>query len=124
MRSLRHTLMIGTTLVCLSTTVASEPAATLKLPPVFSSHMVLQRDRAVPIWGTASPGVKVTLVFRDQTQKTVASADGKWRVALDPLKAGGPDTLKVNDIVFSDVLVGEVWVGSGQSNMAFLYSKR
>jgi sialate O-acetylesterase len=97
----------------------SEPASTLKLPPIFSHHMVLQRERPVPIWGAASPGLKVTVVFREQTQTTTAGADGKWKVTLDALQAGGPDPLKVNEIVFTDVLVGEVWVGSGQSNMAF-----
>jgi sialate O-acetylesterase len=95
MMSLRPILIL-TALVCVSTTVAGEPAATLKLPPVFSSHMVLQRERPVPIWGTASPGLKITVVFRDQTKTTTAGADGKWKVTLDALTAWGPDTLKVN----------------------------
>ena len=80
--------------------------------------MVLQRDLPVPVWGTAAPNENVTVKFRDQQKKTTASADGKWSVKLDPLKAGGPDTMTVNDVTLEDVLVGDVWVGSGQSNLA------
>src|SRR6185295_13215698 len=95
--------------------------AEVKLPPVLSSHMVLQRDQPVPIWGTAAPAEKVTVKFRDQEKTTTANPGGQWSVKLDPLKAGGPDTLSVtgkNKVTLEDVLVGEVWVGSGQSNMA------
>ncbi|MCG3147852.1 MAG: hypothetical protein PCFJNLEI_01293 [Verrucomicrobiae bacterium] len=91
--------------------------ADVKLPGVFSDHMVLQRDQPVPVWGTANPGERVTVKFRTQTKFAVADATGKWQVKLEPLKAGGPDKLIVNSIEFDDVLVGEVWVGSGQSNM-------
>ncbi len=83
--------------------------------------MVLQREAAVPVWGAAAAEEKVTVKFRDQEKTTTADKDGKWAVKLDPLKAGGPDTLTVigkNTITLEDVLVGEVWVGSGQSNMA------
>jgi sialate O-acetylesterase len=95
-------------------------AAEVKLPPVLSSHMVLQRDAAVPIWGTAAPDEKVTVKFRTQEKTATAGKDGKWMVKLDALKAGGPDNLTVsgsNTVTLEDVLVGEVWVGSGQSNM-------
>lgn len=97
--------------------------AEVKLPPFFSSHMVLQRDKPVPVWGTATAGEKVTVKFRGQEKTTTAGADGKWMVKLDPLKAGGPDVLTVNAVTVDDVLVGEVWVGSGQSNMAGLVDK-
>lgn len=92
----------------------------VKLPAILSSHMVLQRDMAVPIWGTAKAGEKVTVKFRDQTKSVEADKDGKWMVKLDALKAGGPDALTVsaaNTLTLDDVLVGEVWIGSGQSNM-------
>lgn len=92
--------------------------AEVKLPPVLSSHMVLQRDRLVPIWGDAAPNEKVSVKFRGQHKQTTADANGHWQVKLDPLQAGGPDTMTVNTVVLDDVLVGEVWVGSGQSNMA------
>jgi sialate O-acetylesterase len=95
--------------------------ADVKLPAIFSDHMVLQREMRVPIWGTAAPGEKVTVKFRDQQQAATADKDGKWTVKLDPLAAGGPEKLVVtgtNTVTIEDVLVGEVWVGSGQSNMA------
>jgi sialate O-acetylesterase len=94
--------------------------AAVKLPPMFSDHMVLQRDTAVPVWGTATPGEKITVHFRDQEKSAEADKDGKWSVKLDPLKAGGPDEMRIDrasEIVIKDVLVGDVWVGSGQSNM-------
>ena len=95
--------------------------AEVKLPAVLSSHMVLQREMQVPIWGTADPQEKVTVKFRDQTVNAVADDKGQWRIKLAPLKAGGPDKLTItgsNTLELEDVLVGEVWVGSGQSNMA------
>ena len=94
--------------------------ADVKLPPVLSSHMVLQRGMKVPVWGTAAPGEKVTVKFRDQEKSTTADAQGKWKVSLDSLKEGGPDVLTVagsNTLKLEDVLVGEVWLGSGQSNI-------
>ena len=97
-----------------------EATAKIKLPPVLSSHMVLQREMPVPIWGTAAPGEKITVSFRDQEKSATADAQGKWLVKLDPLTAGGPDPLKIagaDTATLEDVLVGEVWVGSGQSNM-------
>lgn len=94
--------------------------AAVALPDVIGSHMVLQRDMPVPIWGTADPAEKITVTFRDQKKTVTADAQGKWRVNLDPLKLGEPATLTVagsNTLTLTDVLVGEVWVGSGQSNI-------
>ncbi len=96
-------------------------AANVTLPPVFSDHMVLQREIAAPVWGKADAGEEVTVSIAGQTKKAKADAQGKWSVKLDPLKVGEPLTLTVegkNKIAISDVLVGDVWVGSGQSNMA------
>jgi sialate O-acetylesterase len=98
----------------------SAASAAVKLPNVISDHMVLQRDMSVPIWGSANPGEKVTVKFRDQEKSAEAGKDGKWLVKLADLKVGGPDELTVkgdNTITIKDVLVGEVWLGSGQSNM-------
>jgi len=95
--------------------------AVVVLPPVLSSHMVLQRGVKVPIWGTAASGENVTVRFRDQVKSTTADAQGKWKVSLDPLQVGQPADLTVtgsNTLTLVDVLVGEVWLGSGQSNMA------
>ena len=93
---------------------ANDAGAAVKLPTVFSEHMVLQRDMAVPIWGTAEPGEKVTVRFRNQEATATAGADGKWLIKLKPLAAGGPDKLIANTVTNEDVLVGEVWVGSGR----------
>jgi sialate O-acetylesterase len=93
--------------------------ADVRLHGLFTDHMVLQRDASVPIWGWADEGEAITVEFRGHTVKTVAK-DGKWMVHLKRLKAGGPDELKVtgqNSLTLPDVLVGEVWIASGQSNM-------
>lgn len=92
----------------------------VKLPALFGSHMVLQQGQKDRVWGLADPGEEVTVRIADQVQATKAGPDGKWTVSLDPLKAGGPLTMTVqgkNAVTFDDVLVGEVWLCSGQSNM-------
>jgi sialate O-acetylesterase len=99
---------------------AMKVSAEVKVTGIFSSHMVLQRDMPVPVWGTAAPGEKVAVNFRSQVKSAVADANGKWLVKLDKLEVGGPDVMKIaaaNTITLEDVLVGEVWLGSGQSNM-------
>ncbi len=93
--------------------------AEVRLNSLFTDHMVLQRGIAVPVWGWADEGEKVTVEFRGKKVSTVAK-NGKWMVKLGKLKAGGPDEFKVtgkNTILLTDVLVGEVWLASGQSNM-------
>jgi sialate O-acetylesterase len=95
-------------------------SADVKLPAIFGSHMVLQREQKDRVWGSASPGEEVSVAFNGQTKSTKAGDDGKWSVTLDPMPAGGPYTMTVkgkNDVAFDDVLVGEVWICSGQSNM-------
>ena len=94
--------------------------AEVKVPALFTSHLVLQRDQANPVWGWAAPGETVTVTIADQKQTAQAGADGAWRVKLAPLAVGGPHVLTIagtNTIRLEDVLVGEVWVCSGQSNM-------
>ncbi|MBU6399847.1 MAG: sialate O-acetylesterase [Verrucomicrobia bacterium] len=95
--------------------------ADVRLPALFTEGMVLQRDIPVPIWGWANDGEKITVKFRNQQHRTVAH-HGKWMIRLEPLTAGGPNHLIIvgkNRIVFANVLVGEVWLASGQSNMEF-----
>jgi sialate O-acetylesterase len=102
--------------------LAPAARADVKLAPIFGSHMVLQRGMAVPVWGTARPGEKVTVAFLDQKKTTTADKDGQWQVKLDALAAGGPHRLTVEagkKVELEDVLVGEVWICSGQSNMAW-----
>ncbi|RYY59827.1 MAG: hypothetical protein EOO05_12025 [Chitinophagaceae bacterium] len=92
----------------------------VRLPLLFSNEMVLQRDKPVPVWGWADPKEKIQVSFNNQVRSVTAGKDGKWRVDLAPTAAGGPFTLTVkgkNTITINDVLVGEVWLCSGQSNM-------
>ena len=94
--------------------------ADVKLPAIFGDHMVLQRDQKDRVWGWAEPGEQVTVTIKDQSKIAMTGPDGKWEVTLDPLPTGGPYTLTVagkNTITFGDVLAGEVWICSGQSNM-------
>ena len=91
--------------------------AKVKLPAILSDGMVLQRERSVKIWGNADKGESVTVVFKKKKFSTVAGEDGKWLVELPPMKAGGPFEMIVNDIRLKNILVGDVWLCSGQSNM-------
>ena len=96
-------------------------AAALRLPAVFADQAVLQRNAPVPVWGWAEPGEMVTVAIAGQTATATADAAGRWRVDLAPMPAGGPHQLAVSapsgSKTFSDVLIGEVWLASGQSNM-------
>lgn len=100
--------------------------ADVTLPAIFSDHMVLQSDVAVPVWGWAEPGEQVTVSIAGQTQTATADAQGAWRLKLAPLKAGEALTLKVtgkNTLTVQDVVAGEVWLCSGQSNMAMTVNR-
>lgn len=97
---------------------ATAAHAAVKLPSVFTDHMVLQRDKAVPVWGKAEPGEEVTVEFAGQKKSAKAGADGRWMVQLDAMPANTePQVLKAGAVTVQDVLVGEVWLASGQSNM-------
>ena len=96
--------------------------AAVKLPSLVSDHMVLQQDFPVRIWGHGDPGEAVRVEFQGQSLSAKADESGKWAVYLNPMKAGGPFSMTIsgqNSITLNDILVGEVWVGSGQSNMQF-----
>ena len=106
--------------------VAKALMADIKLPQIFSDGMVLQRNQPITIWGWADPSEQVKVELNNQNRKTTAGADGKWKLALDPEEAGGPFRLVVsgkNTVVLSDVLIGEVWVCSGQSNMEWVVAR-
>ncbi|MGD0900344.1 MAG: sialate O-acetylesterase, partial [Thermoguttaceae bacterium] len=99
---------------------ARSARAEVKLPGLFGDHMVLQCQRTVPVWGKAAAGETVSVTLGPQTKTATADAAGRWKVVLDPLAAGGPHELGVrgrNTITLRDVLVGEVWLAGGQSNM-------
>ena len=92
------------------------------LHPLFTDNMVLQRDHSDPVWGWAAPGQTVTVAFHGQTSAAVAGTDGKWMAKLGPFPAGGPYTLSVagpQRVRLQNVMVGDVWLCSGQSNMEF-----
>jgi len=92
----------------------------IKLPTVFADHMVLQRDVSVPVWGWAKEGEEVAVEFAGKKKSTKADATGKWLVKLDSLAASAePHEMKIGEHVIKDVLVGEVWLASGQSNMGY-----
>ncbi len=103
--------------------MAIAPRAELRLPSVFSDHMVVQRDQRLTIWGWADPGERVQVQLAGRKARAKADDAGRWQVRLALLKAGGPYQMVVrgqsNAITLSDVLVGEVWICSGQSNMEF-----
>ena len=100
--------------------------ADISLPAVFGAHMVLQRDQPIPVWGRADAGEKVTVELGSIRAETVTATDGSWRVDLPAQPAGGPCTLVVqgkNHLRFDDVLLGDVWLCSGQSNMTLRVDK-
>ncbi len=109
-------------IVCGLLLTANTALADVSVPNIFSNHMVLQQQQANKIWGRADAGEKVTVTIADQKHQTQADAQGMWHVMLQNLPAGGPHELVIrgeNEIKLSDVLVGEVWICSGQSNMAW-----
>jgi sialate O-acetylesterase len=115
-RLLRVIWLAGCSLLLMVTTATAE----VKLPAVIGDNMVLQQGRQVAIWGTAAAGEQVTVSLGEQKQVATADSKGLWKVQLEPLKAGGPWEMTVagkNTITIHNVLVGEVWVCSGQSNM-------
>ncbi|MFO0810462.1 MAG: sialate O-acetylesterase [Gemmataceae bacterium] len=117
-----HLLLAG-----LALTLAGPARADVKPHPLFTDHMVLQRDRDMIVWGTARSKEAVTVTLDGKSNKSVADEDGKWKVTLPKMAAGGPYTLAVegpnNKVEFQDVMVGEVWVCSGQSNMEWPLSR-
>lgn len=105
-------------------------AADLKTASIFAAHMVLQCDKSVPVWGWAAPSETVTVTFAGQKKTVIADPSGKWLVKLDPMTASAETReLKINGgddnrtLIFTDVLVGEVWFCAGQSNMEWCLCK-
>jgi len=110
-------------------------SAQVTLPKIISSHMVMQRDLPVHVWGMAAPGQSVTVAFRGESRSVSADPLGHWSAYLKPAGAGGPFTLTITPgpapnqsssepaITLDDIMVGDVWVASGQSNMEFPLSR-
>jgi sialate O-acetylesterase len=108
----------GCLIFCLNST-----SAAIRLPAIIGENMVLQRGIKVPIWGTASPGEQITLTFKGKTFKTVTESDGKWFLKLSTYQSGGPYEMliqsKESNLTLKNILIGDVWLASGQSNMEF-----
>lgn len=105
----------------------SWPAEALSMPAIFGDHMVLQQGKDLPVWGTAEPGESIRVRLGGRIERTVADAQGAWRVTFAPRTPGHSLTMRVTgeqaSLEFEDVLIGEVWVCSGQSNMQWTLAK-
>lgn len=100
--------------------LCTQAHADVLMPALFSDNMVLQRDKQIPVWGQATPNEVVTVTLDIQTATTTADAAGSWLLHLNPVEAGGPYTLTIqgqNKLTYQNVLIGDVWICSGQSNM-------
>jgi sialate O-acetylesterase len=121
-RCVIHAFTLVTTLLLAPLAVCAETS--LRLPALFGDHVVLQRDQPVPVWGWSAPGEEVTVDFAGQKKTAKADVQGNWMVKLDPLPASAePQEMEIKktteSVVINDVLVGDVWLCSGQSNMHF-----
>ena len=119
-----HSSIITTASLAIAVLSSGSLQAAVKPNPLFTDGAVLQRGQPVPVWGTANDGEKVTVVLGKQKLTTTAR-NGTWRVDLQPLTAGGPFTMTLagdNTVTVNNLLVGEVWVCSGQSNMEFTFA--
>jgi sialate O-acetylesterase len=118
---LKHLRIVSLVTAIISSGMIPQPAgAEVQLPKVFSSHMVLQQEMPLVIWGWAQPNETVTVTLASASAQTQANERGEWKLTLPAMKAGGPFTLKVtgsSSVQFDDVMIGEVWLCSGQSNM-------
>ena len=100
--------------------------ADIEVPSIFTDHMVVQRDKPIVVWGKAGPGEEVSVSIAGLTGQARAGKGGRWKATLGALEVGGPHELVIqgtNTIVIKDVLVGEVWICSGQSNMQWSVSQ-
>ncbi len=115
-------VVAAVTLLLAATPAFAQSSAAPRLAAIFSDHAVLQRDRPIPVWGDGTPGAALTVELDGRAVRTTADADGRWRVELPAHAAGGPYVLRVRDAAggeatAGDILVGDVWLCSGQSNM-------
>lgn len=114
--------LIRTVLVIALALTAHAALADVKLPAVIGDNMVLQQNAPITLWGWADAGEKVTVAIGEQKVSATTGEDGKWKLQLEPLAAGGPVEMTVagkNSITVKNILIGEVWICSGQSNMAW-----
>ncbi|MGA9120306.1 MAG: sialate O-acetylesterase, partial [Bacteroidota bacterium] len=112
---------ISVSMLCVFILMSGQEAlSSVKLPRLVGDGMVLQRDTDVRLWGWATPGERVSIRFLGKSFETTTNTDSGWAIVLSPMKAGGPYSMEIdgaNHIVLNDILIGDVWVCSGQSNM-------
>ena len=121
MKSLRILVYYLMFFALLRSPLCAEPV----LPHIFSDHMVIQRETEIRIWGWADPGEKISVSLGTGNGQATTDTNGSWRVILPAMRVGGPFALIIQGkktIVFRDVMLGEVWVASGQSNMTYALS--
>ena len=109
---MKKLLFFCATLFCLSTADAK-----ITMPQLFQSGMVMQRGKAIPVWGKADAGETITIRFNKKEYTTTADANGRWRIDLPKMKAGGPYQMYVNEQTIDNIMIGDVWLLSGQSNI-------
>ena len=109
---MRKLLFISLALLCVALAEAE-----VRLTQLFQPGMVLQRNKVIPVWGKADAGETITVQFNKKSYTTTADANGQWRIELPKMKAGGPYELTVNNLQLTDILIGDVWLLSGQSNI-------
>src|SRR5690606_398776 len=114
-------ILIRFLLIVILGSLSSLTFADVRLPKIFSDNMVVQRDQNLKVWGWAKAGESVKVEFNGQSAKAKAAKNGTWTVTFKPMKHGGPFEMKISDksnnIVLKNILIGDVWLGSGQSNM-------
>lgn len=113
---MKKSFIVTLSVLLLSVIMSAQTPAKVRLPKLISDSMVLQRDVDLDIWGWSDPGTWITVRFNGGYYETKTGEDGRWTVTLPPQKAGGPYIMEVNEITIRDVLVGDVWLCSGQSN--------
>jgi sialate O-acetylesterase len=116
-----HKLLLFILVIC-TTPLAPQARGEVRVPSIIGDNMVLQQGHKARLWGTAQPGERVTVAFAGRTERAITDAQSHWQIFLGPLKAGGPFELTIagsNTLTFKNVLVGDVWICSGQSNMEF-----
>ena len=109
---MKKLLFFCATLFCLSTADAK-----ITMPQLFQSGMVMQRGKSIPVWGKADAGETITIRFNKKEYTTTADANGRWRIDLPKMKAGGPYQMSVNEQTIDNIMIGDVWLLSGQSNI-------
>jgi sialate O-acetylesterase len=115
-----HKLLLFILVICSAALLAPQAKGEVRVPSIIGDNMIVQQGLKARVWGTAQPGERVTVTFAGRTERAITDAQSHWQIFVGPLKAGGPFVLTIagsNTLTFKNVLVGDVWICSGQSNM-------